>query len=116
MAATIDRLTARSVGTASTTLLASDGSASGPANAKVWNLPRVYLTNRLTASIEVDLLLDDGANDTYICEGFPLAAKGEQAATLILEDITLVNGDSIKIRSNTAASLDGYASVLEEDA
>lgn len=108
-------MTLRGVGTTATAM--TTGSETGPAAGKVWNIPRLYITNvtagAILATVEHRYL---GPTDTSICEGFPLAAKGDQAATLILENIVLVNGDSIMITSGTAASIDAYCSVLEEDA
>lgn len=110
MAATLKRLRLSGVGTTATSL--TTGSETGPGASKVWNLPRLYLCNTTGSAITVDVALVVSATSYYLVKDKSLAAND----TLILENITLINGDAVQVASDTAASLDAYASVMEEDA
>lgn len=110
MASTLKRLKVQGVGTSAVQL--TTGTETGPASEKVWNVPRLYLCNITSSSITVTVTHKTGATSTNLVKSKTLSAND----TLILENIVLLNGDSVEVLSNTATSLDSYGSVMEEDA
>ena len=71
------------------------------------------IANRTASVILVDATLNDTSNDFYIVKDAPVPAGG----TLVLvggdQKIVLMPTDSIKIKSDTAASADAIMSILE---
>ena len=71
------------------------------------------IANTTTVAIEVDATLNDGTNDFYIVKDAPVPVGG----TLVIvggdQKIVLMPTDSIKIKSDTAASADVIMSILE---
>ena len=71
------------------------------------------IANRTASVILVDATLNDTSNDFYIVKDAPVPAGG----TLVLvggdQKIVLMPTDSIKIKSDTAASVDAIMSILE---
>lgn len=110
MAATLKRLKVQNVGTAATDL--TTGTETGPAAAKVWNIPRLYITNITSSAVNVTVGHVTSTTTTNLVKSKSLAAND----TLILENITLINGDKIQVTSSAATSLDVFGSVMEEDA
>lgn len=110
MAATIKRAKLQNVGTVATDL--TTGTETGPAASKVWNIPRLYVVNITASAVNVTVTHVTGATSTNLVKSKSLAAND----TMILENITLVNGDKIQVLSGTATSLDVFGSIIEEDA
>lgn len=65
------------------------------------------------ATVEVDVTHNDGSNDTYLIKGAPILP----GASLVLvggdQKLVLTTNDSVKVKSNTASSVDAFMSILE---
>ncbi len=108
MANTFTRKLARGIGTSAVTI----GSYTVPSSTSV---AAVGLTaaNMTTGAITVDIMLNDGTNDTYIVKAAPIPAGGTLVAVGGEQKVVMNTGDSIKVVSNTAASCDVILSLLE---
>lgn len=71
------------------------------------------VANVIGSSVEVDVALNDGTNNTYLVKSAPILP----GATLVVvggdQKIVLLNNDSIKVKSNVASSVDVVMSILE---
>lgn len=108
MANTFTRKLARGIGTSAVTI----GSYTVPSSTSV---AAVGLTaaNMTTGAITVDIMLNDGTNDTYIVKAAPIPAGGTLVAVGGEQKVVMNTGDSIKVVSNTASSCDVILSLLE---
>ena len=108
MANSFTRKISRNVGTTAVVI----GSYTVPASTQV---AAVGLTcaNTTAAAITVDIMLNDGTNDTYIVKAAPIPAGGTLVAVGGEQKVVMNTGDSIKVASNTASSCDVILSVLE---
>lgn len=73
----------------------------------------LVISNVLSTSVEVDALVHDGTNSTYIIKSAPILPG---AALVIIggdQKVVLLTSDSIKVKSNTASSIDVVMSILE---
>ena len=70
--------------------------------------------NSLTAVGSHTVAYNDGANDTNIVKNAPVASGGALTPIGGDQKIVLEVGDSIKVSSNTASSIDAVMSVLEQ--
>lgn len=109
MASTLKRLKLQSVGTGATTL--TTGTETSPGASKVWNIQRLYITNITASAVNITLTHTTSAVNTNIIKGKSLAAND----TVIVENIVMVNGDTLILTSGTATSLDAFGSISEED-
>jgi hypothetical protein len=69
--------------------------------------------NTTTAPVTVDVTVNDGTNDTYLVKG---AGVGVGNALIPIggdEKVVLITGDSVKVKSSAATSLDVVMSILE---
>jgi hypothetical protein len=110
MAGTLKRLKVQSVATGGTDL--TTGTETGPPATKVWNIPRLYICNRTTAIVKIDVAHKTGATATYLASQRDLAGND----TIILENIVLLNGDLVNVLAGTATAVDVFGSIIEEDA
>lgn len=108
MANTFNRKLSRNVGT-SLTAVGSYTVASGVTTTAIG----LSLANTSTSAILVDVTVNDGTNDTYVLKGALVPAGGAIAAVGGDQKIVLIAGDSVKVKSSAAASLDVVLSILE---
>lgn len=64
-------------------------------------------------TVSVDIALNDGTNDYYIVKGAPISAGGSIVPIGGEQKIVLNTGDSIKVKSDSASSVDAILSVME---
>lgn len=107
MANTFKNSKARLTGTSPVSLLTA------PAGSNQYVLIGATLCNRLTTVIKVDLFITDTGGDTYLVDDVEVPP----GATLVPiggeQKIALTAGDVVKVKSDTAASLDTILSYLE---
>lgn len=108
MANTFKRYASRNVGTSATTV----GSYTVGASTQT-TLIGLTVANTTASVITVDIIHNDGANDTYVVKDAPVPAGGSLVAVGGDQKIVLETGDSIKAVSNTATSADVLMSLLE---
>lgn len=108
MANAFKRYTERSVGTTAVTV----GSYTVGSSTET-TLIGLTVANVYTASINVDVVLNDGVNDTYVVKEAPVPTGGTLVVVGGDQKIVLEAGDSIKVSSSDAASADVIMSLLE---
>lgn len=108
MANSFTRKVQRSVGTTLTAI----GGYVVPASTQVAAVG-LTVANTSAATISVDITLNDGTNDTYVVKGAPIPVGGTLVAVGGEQKIVMNTGDSIKVKSDTAASCDAILSLLE---
>ena len=64
-------------------------------------------------TINVDIALNDGANDYYIVKGAPITAGGSLVPIGGEQKIVLNTGDSIRVNSDSSSSADAILSIME---
>ena len=108
MANTFARKLSRNIGTSPVTV----GSYTVGAATQV-TVIGLSVANTTGSNVTVDVALNDGANDTYITKSAPVPSGG----TLVLmggdQKLVMVTGDSIKVTSSAASSVDAVLSILE---
>lgn len=108
MASTFTRKDSRAVGTANTTVGSYTVAAATSAT-----IIGLSAANILGTTVEVDVTVNDGANDTYLIKGAPVLPG---SAIIIIggdQKLVLPTGHSVKAKSNVASSIDVVMSVLE---
>lgn len=108
MANTFNRKLSRNVGTSLTAV----GSYTVGASTKTVVVGLV-LANVSGSSINVDATVNDGTNDYYMIKNAPIAAGGSLVVVGGDQKIVLNTSDSIKVKSDTASSLDAIMSIME---
>lgn len=108
MANTFKRYKSKDVGTS----LTSIGSYTVPAATQV-TLIGLVVANTTTSNITVDVTLNDGATDTYVVRNAPVQPGSSLVPVGGSQKIVLQTGDSIKVKSSAAASIDAVISLLE---
>lgn len=108
MANAFKRYTERSVGTTAATV----GSYTVGSSTET-TLIGLTVANVHTASINVDVVLNDGTYDTYVVKEAPVPTGGTLVVVGGDQKIVLEVGDSIKVSSSDAASADVIMSLLE---
>lgn len=73
----------------------------------------LVLTNITGNTIFADATLNNGTGDTYIIKGAPVPSGGALVVVGGDQKIVLEAGDSVKVKSDTATSLDAVMSILE---
>lgn len=71
------------------------------------------VSNTTSSQILVDATVNDGANDTYLIKEAPVPSGGSLVIVGGDQKVVLEVGDSIKIKSDTASSVDAVMSILE---
>lgn len=108
MANTFYRKLSANVGTTSTAI-GSYTVGSGATSVVVG----LTVCNRSGSTVGVDIILDDGASSYYIVKAAPISAGGALVPVGGEQKIILEEGDSIKVRSDAASSVDAVLSIME---
>lgn len=108
MANAFKRKLQRAVGTSATSV----GSYTVGAGVQA-TLIGLTVSNILSTNVVVDVMLNDGTNDTYIVKGATILPGGALVAVGGDQKIVLEPNDSIKVQSDTASSCDVVMSLLE---
>lgn len=108
MANTFSRKISRNIG-ASLTTVGSYTVGSGVQTTVIG----LSIANTTTSPVTVNVTVNDGSNDAYLVKG---AGIGVGQALIPIggdEKVVLIAGDSIKVQSSAASSLDVVMSILE---
>ena len=108
MANTFKRKLSRSIGT---TLTAVD-SYTVAASTQV-TVIGLAVSNTSSAQVLVDATVNDGTNDTYLVKQAPVPSGGALVIIGGDQKVVLETNDSIKVKSDTASSVDVVMSILE---
>ena len=108
MANTFLNKTSRNIGTSPVTV----GSYTVGASTQT-TLIGLTAANVTGGAVTVDIYLNDGANDTYIVKSAPVPSGGTLVAVGGDQKVVMETGDSIRVVSNTASSIDIIMSLLE---
>lgn len=108
MAQAFKRYLSQSIGASPTDV----GSYTVAANTQVTCIG-LTLSNRTGATVTVDASLYDSSVETYLVKTAPVPAGGSLVVIGGDQKVVLETGDSVRITSNTASSIDAILSVLE---
>ena len=108
MANTFKRKLSRSIGT---TLTAVDSYT--VAAATQVTVIGLAVSNTSSAQVLVDATVNDGTNDTYLIKQAPVPSGGALVIIGGDQKVVLETNDSIKVKSDTASSVDVVMSILE---
>jgi hypothetical protein len=108
MANTFTRKLSRSIGTSLTAV----GSYTVAASTDV-TVIGLTVANTTASEVLVDATLNDGSNDTYIVKNAPVPAGSSLVIIGGDQKVVLTTNDSIKVKSDTASSVDAVMSILE---
>jgi hypothetical protein len=108
MANSFKRKLSRSIGTSLTAV----GSYTVGAATEV-TVIGLAVANTSASQVLVDATLNDGSNDTYLIKEAPVPSGGSIVIIGGDQKVVLEVGDSIKIKSDTASSVDVVMSILE---
>lgn len=108
MANTFTRKLSRGVGTSLTAV----GSYTVGASTDV-TVIGLTVANTTASQVLVDATLNDGSNDTYIVKDAPVPAGSSLVIVGGDQKVVLTTNDSIKVKSDTASSVDAIMSILE---
>jgi len=108
MANTFKRKLSRSVGT---TLTAIDSYT--VASSTQVTVIGLVVANTSSAQVLVDATVNDGTNDTYLVKQAPVPSGGALVIIGGDQKVVLETNDSIKVKSDTASSIDAVMSILE---
>ena len=109
MANVFETFTSRAVGT-SLTAVGSHTVAGGTTETCIG----MTVSNVSGSSVNVTVTYNDGSSDTNIVKNAPLPSGGALVPIGGDQKIVLTTGDSIKVSSNTASSIDAIISVLQQ--
>lgn len=108
MANNFKRKLSRSIGTT----LTSVGSYTVPASTEV-TVIGLDIANTSSSQVLVDATVNDGSNDTYLIKEAPIPSGGSLVVIGGDQKVVLEPSDSIKVKSDTASSVDVVLSILE---
>ena len=108
MANTFTRKLSRSIGASLTAV----GSYTVAASTDV-TVIGLTVANTTASQVLVDATLNDGSNDTYIVKNAPVPAGSSLVIIGGDQKVVLTTNDSIKVKSDTATSVDAVMSILE---
>jgi hypothetical protein len=108
MANTFKRKLSRDVGTSLTAV----GSYTVGASTQT-TVIGLTVANTTASQVLVDAPVNDGSNDTYIVKSAPVPAGGSLVIIGGDQKVVLETNDSIKVKSDTASSVDAVMSILE---
>ena len=108
MANTFKRKLSRSIGTSLTAV----GSYTVAASTQV-TVIGLTVANTTASQILVDATVNDGTNDTYLIKEAPVPSGGSMIIIGGDQKVVLETNDSIKVKSDTASSVDVVMSILE---
>jgi len=72
------------------------------------------VSNVTGSAVNVNVVYNDGSNDTYIVKNAPVSSGGALTPIGGDQKIVLTVGDSLKVSSNTASSIDAVMSLLQQ--
>ena len=104
MAQDFERLFARNVGTSAVSLMTSNSDDA---------LIGIRVTNVLAATIQVDVYITTGGNDYHIAKNLSIPQGSGYELIQDGSKINILNGDVLKIKSDTASSADVWVSVVD---
>jgi len=102
------RKLSRSIGTSLTQV----GSYAVGSNTEV-TVIGLDIANTSSSQVLVDATLNDGSNDTYLIKEAPIPSGGSLVVIGGDQKVVLEPTDSIKVKSDTASSVDVVMSILE---
>lgn len=108
MANSFSRKLTKSIGITATTV----GSYTVPA-ATATTVIGLSVANISGADVTVDVMLNDGTTNYYLIKGCPVLAGSSAVVVGGDQKVVLQPGDSIKVQSSAAASVDTVMSILE---
>jgi hypothetical protein len=103
MAQNFRRFTGNNIGTSPSTILTADSFDT---------IVGIHVTNIHTSAINVDVYINDGANDIYLVKDAPVPV-GSALQVLGTGKIVVQSGDALKIVSDTASSVDAWVSCVD---
>ena len=104
MAQDFERNTANAVGTGATTLRTANSDDA---------IVGITVANVHTSQITLEVYINDGSNDIHIVKDAPIPVGSSLQVLDGGAKIVMVNGDALKIKSNTASSADVWVSVVD---
>ena len=104
MAQDFERLFARNVGTSAVSLMTSNSDDA---------LIGIRVTNVLAATIQVDVYISSGGNDYHIAKNLSIPQGSGYELIQDGSKINILNGDVLKIKSDTASSADVWVSFID---
>lgn len=72
------------------------------------------VSNVTGSAVSVNVVYNDGSNDTFIVKNAPVPSGGALTPIGGDQKIVLTVGDSLKVSSNTASSIDAVMSLLQQ--
>lgn len=109
MANIFETFTSRAVGT-SLTAVGSHTVGSGTTETIIG----LTVSNITGSAVNINVVYNDGSNDTYIVKNAPVPSGGALTPIGGDQKIVLTVGDSLKVSSNTASSIDAVMSLLQQ--
>ncbi len=104
MAQDFERYIQRNVGTSAATVHTSNSDDA---------IISVRCANTTTSTINVDVFINDGSNDYYLIKNAPIVSGGSLELIDGGSKIVMQNNDILKAKSDTASSLDVWASFVD---
>ena len=108
MANTFKRKLSRAIGTSLTAV----GSYTVPSSTSTTVIGLV-VSNVTSSQVLITATVNDGSNDTHLIKDAPVPSGGAIVIVGGDQKVVLETLDSIKVQSNTAASVDAIMSILE---
>ena len=104
MAQDFERAFARNVGTSAVSLVTSNSDDA---------LIGIRVTNVLAATIQVDVYISSGGNDYHIAKNLSIPQGSGYELRQDGSKVNILNGDVLKIISDTASSADVWVSFID---
>ena len=104
MAQNFRRFTGNDIGASPSTILTADSYDT---------IVGIHVTNIHTSAINVDVYINDGANDIYLGKSMPIPVGGA-LQVLGTGKVVVQSGDALKIVSDTASSVDAWVSCVDD--
>ena len=104
MAQDFERYIQRNIGTSAATIHTSNSDDA---------VISIRCANTTTSTINVDVFINDGANDYYIIKNCPIVSGGSLELIDGGSRIVMKANDILKVQSDTASSLDVWASFVD---
>ena len=104
MAQDFERYIQRNVGTSAATVHTSNSDDA---------IISIRCANTTTSTINVDVVINDGTNDYYIIKNCPIVSGGSLELIDGGSRIVMKANDILKVQSDTASSLDVWASFID---
>tara|TARA_R100000329_G_scaffold57818_1_gene52265 strand:+ start:150 stop:476 length:327 start_codon:yes stop_codon:yes gene_type:complete len=104
MAQDFERYIQRNVGTSAATVHTSNSDDA---------IISIRCANTTTSTIQVDVFINDGSNDYYLIKNAPIVSGGSLELIDGGSKIVMQNNDILKAKSDTASSLDVWASFVD---